>query len=115
VKVIINELEYPLVWPGDWTFREAGTVHRLTSIAGQPLLPGDVFVGLLKQDPFACLAMAVVGHMREKQDVPPDFLLDLEITRVVVDLGDEEETDTGPPAGRGGRGTRRAAKSPQQT
>lgn len=91
-----KDLEFETAMPGDWSFWEAKAVKRITGLRA-----GDVWFELISGDAMASLALAIVGHMRAKPDVDVDYLADLKIHKIVVDLGDGKTSEEGgdrPPA-----------------
>lgn len=107
MKVWINDEVYDTSL--DWTFREERTVYRLTQ-----LRPGDWWAELMDGATVPVVAAAIVGFMRAKPGVDPDFLLDAkavrgedfeldegETLRLKLDFSDEDGEGR-PPAGGGG-------------
>lgn len=101
MKLTIKGQEYPVVRVGDWTFDEADAVQMFTSKAGLPgLTPGQVLGQLMRGEPRADKAFAIVAYLRAGKD--PADLGQLKLDDVEFDPSDDEEAaEESPPAGGG--------------
>jgi hypothetical protein len=107
VKVTIDNVEYPALPVGQWSYDDADHVKRVTGLS-----VGQIPIGILQGDAMAFLAFAVVGFRRIHPDRDPLELRSKPIDLIVVNLEDEPEEATAdsPPAADAGR-KRGAAKA----
>ena len=88
----INGDPYPL--PDNFTFREMHVIKRMTGLRA-----GEIYPALMAGDTDVAAAFALTALRRQHPRASEDEILDLPLDEVVIDFGEEEESDERPPAG----------------
>lgn len=99
-SIIVNGRSYAV--PESYTYREMGLIKRLAGLRS-----GEITDALKAGDTDLIVALTIIAMRREGAEVSEDDLLDMDVSAISFDGGDEPEAESPGDAADGGRGKKK--------